>query len=949
MRIFLYILLLISSNLCEAQNPYSITIDKSLGLLSNSVYDIIQDKDNNMWFTTEKGLCQFNGYVFQYYDQNEMTTKAGSCIQQDLFGRIWYENFDGYIYYIENNTLKRLNQKKSIGYFKFGIVKDQIYVVNKNAIDIYDLNDLHFKKSITIKANEIKTIFFDQETIYLFTDKLITIKNDKIQNVINLPNDFTNNFNSILVEKSANGLLIASKFSNYYYHFSNGNFHKRILNIKNTIIQNLSWCNNKNWFCTTTGIIEIDENTNTSNKYFNNTNISYIYKTKNNNFWISTLTEGLFFIEDFKTKLINSNESLTTINFGQNQIFIGTKNDKIYSFLNNKFKLIYTGNENHQVGQLFFDFFSNQLFFTDSKFGTINNGNIVSNKIAIAVKNVCSIDEKYIAFAASSTSGIFKKSNSKKSDWDLVFNKFSQPTTFDYSNIIQNEKGKATSFSNKYKLIYFATNNALYCVNTKGKIIEIKLNNKSLKLSKLSCSNNKIYASNSDLKIYEIDNTIVKEITIPNTINKKSVEKTIQKNECIYVITNKFIFEFNLISKKTKQIIHINNNIEINDIDLKNNYYYITTNRGLILKEVEKYKRVNPVFKIESIKINNNIVDSLKIKELNYDENNIKINYRFLSPIPFEEHELLYRINNSQWQRANITNPEIVLNSLNYGNYTIEFVLNSNFNNSTKIQFTIHSPIWLRFPFIIIGLIIIIGLTYWLYKNKIEKIKSRNQLILDKINLEKNVNQSKLKAIKSQMNPHFFYNALNTLQSYILSNEKKEAIEYLSKFSNLTRIILEQTEKEWITISEEIKTLILYLDIEKVRFENDLIYTIETSSDIDCDLVKIPTMLIQPYVENAIKHGLLHKKEIKLLDIYFYKKDNILEIKINDNGIGRKKSSELNRIKNKNHQSFATDAIQNRINLINQYNNKNISIEIIDNFTPTNQPSGTTIIIKIPF
>lgn len=99
-----------------------------------------------MWFATEKGLCRFNGYSFRYFSLEGMTLKAGSCIQQDTFGRIWYENFDGYLYYVENNQLKKLNQNKSVGYFKFGFIKDQLYIINNNTVDVYDVKNLHLKK-----------------------------------------------------------------------------------------------------------------------------------------------------------------------------------------------------------------------------------------------------------------------------------------------------------------------------------------------------------------------------------------------------------------------------------------------------------------------------------------------------------------------------------------------------------------------------------------------------------------------------------------------------------------------------------------------------------------------------------------------------------------------------------------------------------------------------------
>ncbi|UGS20743.1 sensor histidine kinase [Flavobacterium cyclinae] len=942
------IVVLFLTQITFGQNPYFNTIDKSQGLLTNSVYDIFEDKDNFMWFATDKGLCQFNGYTFQYFSQDGMTSKAGSCIKQDAFGRIWYENFDGYLYYVEKNQLKKLNQNKSIGYFKYGIIQNQLYIINKNTVDVYDLKTLSLIKEIELNTEDNKYIFFSDNTTYVFENQLIVIHNDRIQQKIDLPKDFSENFNSILVEKTKDGLLIGSKFSNYCYLFSNNQFIRKELNLENTIVQNLSWCNNKNWLCTTTGIIEMDCVLGTKRNFFDGTNISYIYKTKNNNYWISTLTEGLFYIENFDTQLISSKESLTSLCFKNEQLIVGTKNDKILALEKNQFKTIFTGKDNHQMGQVFHDKLSNQLYFTSSKFGVLNSELKLTKELPIAVKSVCAVDHKYIAFAASSSSGLIKTNENSKSDWDLVYKAFIELKNLNYNNIIINAKGKSTAFDSINKTIYFATNNGLFYIGQNGLLSELKYKNTSLNITKLSYEKGIIYACNGDLNVYQINKNIISEINFPTIIQKENVEKTIIKDRLLFIITNKYIFEFDLRTKKLKQIIHINSNIEVSDIILKNNNYYISTNRGLILKKQEVYNRSNPTFVIKDIKVNDKIIDKLKLNDLSYNENNIHIDYRFLSPTPFEEHELLYRINESQWQKADILNPEIVLNSLNHGSYTIEFVLNSDFKNTTKIHFTINRPFWLQFPFIFGFSAILLVLIYWLYRINIKKIEKRNQLVLDKINLEKNVNKSKLKAIKSQMNPHFFYNALNTLQSFILSNEKRLAIDYLSKFSNLTRTILEMTEKDFISISEEVKTLQLYLDIEKGRFDEDFSYEIQVGKNIDQESIKIPTMLLQPYVENAVKHGLLHKQGDKKVIILFETQNNELLISIDDNGIGRQKSNELNQIKNKNHQSFATEALQNRIDLLNEYNHKNISLKIIDKQNQQNQPTGTLVEIIIP-
>jgi len=174
------------------------------------------------------------------------------------------------------------------------------------------------------------------------------------------------------------------------------------------------------------------------------------------------------------------------------------------------------------------------------------------------------------------------------------------------------------------------------------------------------------------------------------------------------------------------------------------------------------------------------------------------------------------------------------------------------------------------------------------------------------------------------------------------------AIGYLSKFSSLTRSILEMTEKETVSIAEEIKTLALYLDIEKARFNEDFEFEITTENIPDTEQTKIPSMFLQPFVENAVKHGLLHKEGTKKLTVHFSIKNEILEIKIADNGIGREKSGALNAIKNKNHKSFATEAMQNRIDILNRTRKKPIKLDYTDKKNTKEQAIGTVVNIEIP-
>jgi hypothetical protein len=210
--------------------------------------------------------------------------------------------------------------------------------------------------------------------------------------------------------------------------------------------------------------------------------------------------------------------------------------------------------------------------------------------------------------------------------------------------------------------------------------------------------------------------------------------------------------------------------------------------------------------------------------------------------------------------------------------------------------------------------------------------------------------ESELKAIKAQMNPHFIFNALNSIQELFILGDKRLANEQLGNFSILTRKILEVSGKKSISLLEEIDILTKYLSLESIRFEKDFEFHFILSEGIEEDFIEIPPMLIQPIIENAIKHGILHKEGKKRITIDF-KEDNSLELlicTISDNGIGRAKSAEINLNRPKSHVSFATIAIQKRLDLLNQNRQNPISLLFEDLKDMNGNALGTKAILQIP-
>lgn len=227
------------------------------------------------------------------------------------------------------------------------------------------------------------------------------------------------------------------------------------------------------------------------------------------------------------------------------------------------------------------------------------------------------------------------------------------------------------------------------------------------------------------------------------------------------------------------------------------------------------------------------------------------------------------------------------------------------------------------------------------------KTNKQNELLkseIEKSNAEKKATESELKALKSQMNPHFIFNALNSIQEQFMFGDKIVANEQMENFTTLTRQILSVSGKKKISLATEIDILTKYLELEKMRFENDFSYQINFQEDIDDEYIQLPPMLIQPFVENSIKHGLLHKKGLKQLNISFNlnNTEDILTCTIEDNGIGRKKSEEI-KINNK-HNSFSTESIAQRLQLLN---NDNENVNYVDLIDENGNGIGTRVIVKI--
>ncbi|MEA3444369.1 MAG: histidine kinase, partial [Bacteroidota bacterium] len=241
-------------------------------------------------------------------------------------------------------------------------------------------------------------------------------------------------------------------------------------------------------------------------------------------------------------------------------------------------------------------------------------------------------------------------------------------------------------------------------------------------------------------------------------------------------------------------------------------------------------------------------------------------------------------------------------------------------------------------------LFILLVFVAWSFFNrfKLKQKHKQEKLMLKNIEIEQHL-------LRSQMNPHFIFNSLNSIQGLISCNDSYQAEVYLSKFAQLVRSILENSKKTTVSLSEDISNLKLYLDLESMRFGDSFEYKLIIDPLVDAEEVVVPPLLVQPFVENSIKHGLIKLSDRKgEIRIDYFRQGNSLVCTVEDNGIGRAASAKLKN-RNSNHKSLGMKVTQERLDSLNKQFKSRASAEITDLFDKSGNACGTKIVVKIPY
>ena len=335
-----------------------------------------------------------------------------------------------------------------------------------------------------------------------------------------------------------------------------------------------------------------------------------------------------------------------------------------------------------------------------------------------------------------------------------------------------------------------------------------------------------------------------------------------------------------------------------------------------------------------------------------HDQNNLVFYFDALNYLDADQQYFRYRLlpvikNRSAYS----VDRKAVFTTLAPGNYLLEVesvnTLDQSQVSSLSYHFTIRPPFYLTWWFIILSVAFLGGIILISWKMRARQIRKEEK---QKADVRIELNSVEMKALKAQMNPHFIFNAINSIQSYILSNNVDKALYYLSMFAKLVRKTLENATREFIPLCEELEYLNFYIELEKMRFEGQFTNELDIDETVPLETAMIPPMIIQPFVENAIKHGLLKmhgeahlKLQVKKLDETQY------QIIVEDNGIGRKRSEELKQGEVKGHVSRGMEITSTRLKLLNENGHSGqYTIHITDLFNQEGSAAGTRVEIIFP-
>jgi ligand-binding sensor domain-containing protein len=924
----LILLFIVFDFVLKAQNPSASQISDEKGLPSNTIYCILQDKNGFIWLGTDNGLYRYDGRNFKAYKNKFQKSNSLTGLVLDSKNNLYCYNFNGQIFYVENDQLKSFNHWNNQRISSLDCDQNNnIWICNENGIAVYLSNKKKWKH-IAHPKNQQSSYFTNSGSWNRYDKNFWCISPKGIMKV-NLSNSRTYPIKWIDNKVSGEFLLASNTQSKWVFSQLGGDIFKLIngkfkpffsknLNplLKNRKINKIEGDQKHNiWIYTYTGIIIYNQEKDYAEIIFDNHAFSGGIQDIEKTTWLSTLYDGLFKIPmlEYKTwEIINEKGVRSKPNklvLGNNSTFFATSDGKVGTIKNSNSKFKYHSlNSSIDIQCLATSLDKKKVFLNNQNTIEIYNSNSLK-KLPLQISSPKNIIETkdYLLICSSRGAYCYYYKNNKLDTISTIWTR---------EMYLSNNPKKLYLATNEGVSVYLFKNNKWIFNTTLLKhlqIISLSYNFEKSSLNLLSF-NGCIYQLNNDhlpSKIAEL----------PNDILANQIKTSDNK---IYISTNKGLLIYNLISNKIEKINRLNGLISdhLNSLDINNNEIWMSSSKGIMcIPKILKHNKAILKLFLKNISDNNNTLFPNKFLDLEYDQG-FYVNYDAITLSAENQYKIAYRINSNNWIYITSKDDKIYFNALEPGSFHLEIKLVNNNGidsvNSIKINGYVQPPFWQRWWFYLsIGLLSVL-ITFIFFKIRIKKIRLKQEIVIEKMQLKHELKLSQETAIRAQMNPHFIFNVLNSIKTYIYENDKKMAINYLNDFSELVRKILTQSSNTFTKLEDEIELLKLYIELEGMLFENDFSYDIILNNKIEPNNIYIPNLIIQPYIENAFKHGLSHKsgpKKLKLLFEFDKEDQSILIVNIEDNGIGREKSNEINSLNIFKHKSFSTQAIDRVIKL----------------------------------
>jgi hypothetical protein len=941
----LFVLCFLFTNI-KAQQPayFSFAEEQFRGV---QIYDVIQDKNLNYWFATNEGLFYFDYYTYEKIECDKAKGNSVFNFVMSKEGVIYCHNLNNQLFEIKGKQFRLfyelLDEERSSD-LSISVANDGNIIVGAKKIIVLDKQGTKLKH-YAISKRYLGPAFTNQKGEVLFhlhsSDSIVIYSSgDFFKHRLQIP---TIPQNSVLkfykIGDSHYALDLKTKeqylYNPIYFELKKLPENQSFARTESVRIYETQ---NEIWVAGTLPGIAIINNHKVSevqNIYYPNYFISDVFKDREGNFLLSTFDKGLLVIPDLKIPdVINPfyDDPITSLySDSEMGLVMGSSKGKLMNYLNKNLNII------DDKGKRPIEILSGNK---NSDFFLFDNGKIrVYNKRTKSIIDIMEASLKDITidtdnnFYFGTNRGIMKLSSTSKGTY----------TTEIVASMTQ--RIYSLEYSLNDSCLYTSTASGFYVIFPSGITKKITLNKDDVFPNHLHYYKNNIYASTKKNGIIVLHKGNIIS-TIKPLVNQQieALKKIIFYQNTIIAKSSNGLFQFDMNGHLLKSIHSIFgfSSKRIIDFTIHQQQLWVSHSGGVqqIDLTYSNKKTKKPIIRLDNILVNDHIVHPSETYTLK--SNQRKIQFIFSTPT-IKNHETIryhYKLigYDANWNINDYESNKITYSALAPGDYTFYAKVENQgrFSEPISHSFSIAAPFYSRWWFISFLIIAFLAIVFFIYKWQLSIQQKKSQQINE-------LNASKLTAIQSQMNPHFIFNSLNSIQDLILKGDIEHSYSYITTFSNLVRRTLSYSEKDFIDFDQEIKLLELYLSLEKLRFKKDFNYTIINKNVED---IMLPPLLIQPFIENSLIHGLLHKEGQKKLTITFEVKDMLVCI-VEDNGIGREKSKAIKLRQRSEYESFSGKAIHKRFEILSNVFAGNFGY-VYEDIYENSETIGTRVTLSIP-